>query len=366
LTYIILKLKLIQGKCIIFVNDVDRCYRVKLFLEQFSVKSCVLNSELPLNSRYHVVQEFNKGVYDYIIATDEGGREQDEEDGRNSSDEGQPREEEEFISTQRDTEADKPPRPSRQKRRRLSTPPVKTAPHKKRRDLKADNEYSVARGIDFLDVACVLNFDLPTSPRAYTHRVGRTARAGRGGTALSFVLPSSEFGKHKAVGGVPSTRHDEEAWERIARAQHGRVREYVFDKKQVDGFRYRMEDALRAVTRYAIREARLKEIKQELLASDKLKAHFEDNPNDLEYLKHDKPLHPTRVQPHMKHVPKYLMPNVAATAAPVAGVDKPDGPTFVPFSKGRGRGRGRGRGSKFGSGGGRGGKKKNDPLKKFR
>jgi ATP-dependent RNA helicase DDX56/DBP9 len=52
LTYIILKLKLIQGKCIIFVNDVDRCYRVKLFLEQFTIKSCVLNSELPLNSRW--------------------------------------------------------------------------------------------------------------------------------------------------------------------------------------------------------------------------------------------------------------------------------------------------------------------------
>ncbi len=51
LTYVILKLKLIKGKCIIFVNDVDRCYRLKLFLEQFSIKSCVLNSELPLNSR---------------------------------------------------------------------------------------------------------------------------------------------------------------------------------------------------------------------------------------------------------------------------------------------------------------------------
>ena len=69
-----------------FVNDVERCYRLKLFLEQFSIKSCVLNSELPLNSRlvrlrqlgacpnpyrYHTVQEFNKGVYDYIIASDE-------------------------------------------------------------------------------------------------------------------------------------------------------------------------------------------------------------------------------------------------------------------------------------------------------
>ena len=232
-------------------------------------------------------------MYDYIIATDEGGSEQDDEDSRDSGNEDQPVEEEDrtsqqifmrlpysfrsyrlVISTQRDSEADKAPGPSRRKRKRPATPPpanVNAGPHKKRRGVKSDKEYGVARGIDFLDVACVLNFDLPTSSRAYTHRVGRTARAGRSGTALSFVLPSSEFGKHKAVGGVPSTRHDEEAWERIARAQQGRVREYVFDKKQVDGFRYRMEDALRAVTRYAVREARVKEIKQELLTSDKLK-----------------------------------------------------------------------------------------------
>ena len=54
LAYVILKLKLISGKCVIFVNDVDRSYRLKLFLEQFSIKSCVLNSELPLNSRYMI------------------------------------------------------------------------------------------------------------------------------------------------------------------------------------------------------------------------------------------------------------------------------------------------------------------------
>jgi len=52
LTYVILKLKLIRGKCLVFVNDVERCYRLKLFLEQFSIKSCILNSELPLNSRF--------------------------------------------------------------------------------------------------------------------------------------------------------------------------------------------------------------------------------------------------------------------------------------------------------------------------
>merc|ERR1712072_101479 len=47
------------------------CYRVKLFLEQFGIRSCVLNSELPVNSRLHAEEEFNKGVYDIIIAADE-------------------------------------------------------------------------------------------------------------------------------------------------------------------------------------------------------------------------------------------------------------------------------------------------------
>ena len=71
LSYIIFKLNLIKGKCIIFVAEIDRCYRLKLFFEQFGIRSCILNSELPVNSRIHVVDEFNKGVYDIIIASDE-------------------------------------------------------------------------------------------------------------------------------------------------------------------------------------------------------------------------------------------------------------------------------------------------------
>ena len=78
----------LQLHSIIFVNDVDRCYRLRLFLEQFGIKSCVLNAELPQNSRYHIVQEFNRGVYDYIVASDEGediDEPEEEEEGEGGS-----------------------------------------------------------------------------------------------------------------------------------------------------------------------------------------------------------------------------------------------------------------------------------------
>ena len=44
-----------------------------------------------------------------------------------------------------------------------------------------------ARGLDVFDIDFVVNFDLPEDPATYVHRVGRTARAGRSGEAISFV-----------------------------------------------------------------------------------------------------------------------------------------------------------------------------------
>jgi ATP-dependent RNA helicase RhlE len=47
----------------------------------------------------------------------------------------------------------------------------------------------VARGIDVEDISHVINFDLPNVPEDYVHRIGRTARAGRSGTAFSLFAP---------------------------------------------------------------------------------------------------------------------------------------------------------------------------------
>ncbi|SFK82191.1 ATP-independent RNA helicase DbpA [Lysobacter sp. cf310] len=46
-----------------------------------------------------------------------------------------------------------------------------------------------ARGLDVQDLAAVVNYELPTDPDVYIHRIGRTGRAGRGGVALSLCSP---------------------------------------------------------------------------------------------------------------------------------------------------------------------------------
>jgi ATP-dependent RNA helicase DDX56/DBP9 len=336
LIYAIFMLKLIKGKTLVFVGGIDRCYRLKLFLEQFGIKSCVLNSELPVNSRIHVVEEFNKGVYDIIIAADEqevlgtegkSRKEEDEEEDVETLEAAQidgvaslaleeivdpeTQETEIPLADANDTRAAEVKGSDETKESKESAKP----PKKKRKKDKKDKDYGVSRGIDFQNVACVLNFDLPTSSKSYTHRIGRTARAGKTGMALSFVIPKDQYRKHKPTS-ILSTENDEDVLAKIQERQKKRgqkVLPYAFDMTKLDGFRYRLGDALRAVTSGAIREARLRELRQELIKSEKLKRHFEENPEDLRHLRHDGELRAARVQPHLKHVPEYLLPGGSKT-----------------------------------------------------
>lgn len=256
LVYALMKLNLLRGKSIIFVNEVNRCYKLKLFLEQFAIPACVLNSELPVNSRCHIVNQFNEGLYDIIIASDEN---------------------------------------------LLMDPKTKPLDPEKKKDKKRkkkDKEYGVSRGIDFQNVSNVINFDFPCDVDTYIHRVGRTARGDNQGSALSFVSVKDM----DLLGEVEKTLSESGTEEDSV------FKPYNFKMDEIDGFRYRAKDAMRMVTKTAIREARLKEIKQEMLASNKLKTYFEDNPRDLQVLRHDKSLHTVKVQKHLKNVPDYLVP----------------------------------------------------------
>ncbi|KID78317.1 ATP-dependent RNA helicase DBP9 [Metarhizium brunneum] len=337
LAYIIFKLQLVKGKCIIFVGDIDRCYRLKLFFEQFGIRSCILNSELPVNSRIHVVEEFNRNVYDIIIASDEkevlGNEEKADEEENNEGEQ------------EEDSDAEKEER----------------RPKKKRKASKRDKEYGVSRGIDFKNVAAVINFDLPTSASSYTHRIGRTARAGKAGMALSFVIPKEQFRKHMPTS-IQSAENDEKVLARITRQQAKKGKEikpYNFNTKQVEAFRYRMNDALRAVTKVAVREARTRELRQELMKSEKLKRYFEENPSEINHLRHDGELRTARQQAHLKHIPDYLLPKDGKKDLTENDIG------FVPLRKPGGpRGHRKGKGTK--RGGSRVGARKGDPLKTFK
>merc|ERR1712083_654815 len=160
-----------------------------------------------------------------------------------------------------------------------------------------DKESGMGRGIDFQFVANVINFDFPGSVDSYVHRVGRTARGNQQGTALSLVS-SQENDLLEAV---------EQRLEEINPGQIN-LKPYQFKMEELDGFKYRAKDAWRSVTKIAVREARLKEIKQEILNSQKLKSYFEDNPRDKELLRHDKALHTVKHQDHLKNVPEYIVP----------------------------------------------------------
>ncbi|SCU89001.1 LAFA_0E15676g1_1 [Lachancea sp. 'fantastica'] len=333
LCYVIFKLGLIKGKTLIFVNNIDRGYRLKLVLEQFGIRSCILNSELPVNSRQHIVEEFNKNVYQLLIATDDTEyiKEEEIEDA-----------EEQRVEDVENTE-------------QAASNDEGNNSKKNGTHFKKDRDYGVSRGVDFQNVACVLNFDLPTTAKSYVHRIGRTARAGKSGAAISFVVPLKEFGKHKPSM-CATAKRDEKILSRIVKQQSKlgfEILPYSFDINQVEGFRYRMEDGFRAVTQVAVREARVKELKQEILTSDKLKRHFEENPQDLQSLRHDKELHPARVQQHLKRVPDYLLPEAARQNKQKIG--------FVPFHTAKSLKR---KGKVYKKNNKRNGK--SDPLKSFK
>lgn len=291
--YVFVKLGLLKGKGLFFVNTIDGGYRLKLFLEQFHIRSAVLNAELPLRSRLNIIEHFNVGNFDYLIATDEatdvGGKSQTEDENE----------------------------------------AVKKKSKKSNKRRKRDGEYGVSRGLDFRGVSFVVNVDLPVSPESYTHRIGRTARGGANGVALT-LLDSSKNEEAEMLFDIQDSQPTKAAMngsgdgdlkestedgvpEEGGAGMHPQVQRQPcpldFDLKEIEGFRYRVEDVARAVTKVAIRETRAAEVKAEILNSERLQAHFDENPADLQLLQHDRQATKiTKVQDHLKHVPTYMLP----------------------------------------------------------
>lgn len=89
-----------------------------------------------------------------------------------------------------------------------------------------------ARGLDIPSVDIVLNFDLPPDSNTYIHRVGRTARAGKSGHAVSMV-----------------TQYDVEIWQRIEAALGKKLSEYKTEREEVIVLGERVGEAQRMAIR---------------------------------------------------------------------------------------------------------------------
>lgn len=236
--YVLLKLGMVHGKVLIFVNSIDRCFFVKVFLDMFSISSVVLNSDLPRDVRTHIIEQFNNNEFNILIATDEVTIEK--------------------VLVEKE-----------QKETLEGEESVK-------------ENYSVSRGVDFQNVACVINYDCPVSAVSYTHRIGRTGRGLRKGIALTIV-----------------TKDDVPLFSTIKRDRT--IKEFTIEPVALNSFKTRVYDIQQAVTKNVCKEARLKDYKREIGNNEKLSKTLK-----ARGIRHNTILSKRR-EKYLKDVPDYLV-----------------------------------------------------------
>jgi ATP-dependent RNA helicase DDX56/DBP9 len=230
--YGIVKLELVSGRTLIFTSSVDSAYRLKIFFDKFAIASAVFNSEMPLECRHRVLSAFNDGLVNILIACEDS-------------------------------------------------------------NVSADPETAAHRGIDFSNVAVVINLDLPSNVANYVHRAGRTARGGKSGVVLSFVDPENQT-EISLLNQVQKSKN---------------VEHMDIPIKAFEALRYRVEDVYKGISRRAIAAARQKEILSEMLHNEQLKQKLSENTQDVQALRHAMRTlrEHSKVKWHLKEIPDYLM-----------------------------------------------------------
>lgn len=105
--------------------------------------------------------------------------------------------------------------------------------------------------------------------------MNRTARGNLQGAALSLVDPQEEEVLQQVENDLSPNKLNESTTGTNDGNTTGNsvFKTFKFKMDEIEGFRYRARDVLRSITSVAIKEARLKEIKNELLNSEKLKVN---------------------------------------------------------------------------------------------
>ncbi|ETO07920.1 ATP-dependent nucleolar RNA helicase, partial [Reticulomyxa filosa] len=315
--YALLKLGIIKGKSIVFLHTVDLCYRLKLFLERFLVPTAVLNPNLPYNSRQSVLDKFNRGLFSfdlfyyyyyyyllsgkYLLTTDAIDEHDDipptqeeEKDEENVGDEYDMDEADDTLLK----EIEKETKALADMHLTVKTNVDVNNPSTKRRtahdhtiNMASNNEVMPHRGIDFREVAAVINFSCPLTLKKYIHRIGRTARAGHYGIAITLISPH-EMQKFRPIllcrvrGSNVSSFSANSNSSTLGAVQI--IQKLPLSASDLLPFRYRCESIRCSITQNLIKQARLNELKMEILNSRRLQSHFKERQREYELLRHDK------------------------------------------------------------------------------
>ncbi len=247
--YGMIKLEIATGRMLIFTSTIDAAYRLKIFFDKFAIRSGVFNTQMPLECRNRVLSAFNDNMFSVLIASSS-------EDSGGSRD------------------------------------PESSASH---------------RGIDFTNVAVVVNLDLPESVDAYIHRAGRTARGGKSGSVITFIDP---------------TRGSEMAFLKKIQTEKS-VQDIQLTVQLFETLRYRVEDVYKGISRRAIAAARQRELLTEILHNDQLKKKLSENSQEVQALRQSvRALREhSKVKWHLQQIPEYLTPQLQGVKALGEGHD---------------------------------------------
>lgn len=208
--FVILKLKMLQGKLLIFTNNISNSYRLKVFLARFDIKTQVLNPAIPYES--DAIKSLNQGKHNIIITVD--GYSNDS-----------------F----------------------------------KLEDLRIDS---------------VINFDLNENHEERYRYCSAIIKRNSNGSIVNFAKSNELLNECK-------------------------LQPFHIQMDKIEGFRYRVMDVLKSITRNSIRDAQLQDIKHSLLTSKKLTEHFANHPKDMNVLNSkNKKRKLTHV---IKYVPEYCI-----------------------------------------------------------
>ncbi|KAH9610992.1 hypothetical protein KSS87_001013 [Heliosperma pusillum] len=247
------------GKDEIIPNHVDQFW--------FRIRAAILNAELPKNSRLHIIEEFNAGLFDYLIAIDDGKTNTKEQE-----------------TAGKDAEVKK---------------------SKKQRKQKLDAEFGVVRGIDFKNVYTVS----PNEMEAFEELKSTLAehRSGEGDLIEPFPLLIKNVAE--------SLRYR-------AEDQARSVTEAVIVKARAQDIRNEILNSEKLGCTYGVTA----EIKLRLTAH-----FLANNPRDLDLLKHDKVLSKKEAPAYLGGVPEYLLDETTQEASKIMklnraalGNEKPD------------------------------------------